>query len=290
MIFQIQISDRSNSTSEEVPIDLNRLDPAEQQQLDEFIKRQQNHALSSDEVVHGIGWLIDKMLQQQQPGLSKIGRNAQVWAILGIEDPPSFKEPYFAQAGKTFLTWIQSESEFAASQKMTHFDKIFLSWRRAIYKINFGVALPKNFHVSSLVEAEELELLSHALQFEPDLTRVYHSFAVVMARYGGDSVFSRWRDRIIKRRGHPDSARLGLNYWIICSWLHGFMWGFSNADRMQILVRLSGMFPGTEKWENIRLSPEHVKMTAWRLGLLGWSDFPETYPKAPWTLDLSRHP
>jgi hypothetical protein len=286
LLFQIQI----NKRLVDVPIDLRRLNPTERQQLDEFMHRQQTHSLTEYEVVRGAAWILDTMLVQEHPSLTKIARDARVWVILGIEDPPSFKEPYFAQAGKTFLQWNRSEQEFEDAKKMRHFNKIFLSWRRAIYRVNFGAPLPRNFRVHSPVEADELELLSYALQFEPDLARVYQIFAPVMARYGGNSSFSRWRDRIIERRGKSERTRLGLDYWLLCGWIHGFMWGFSNHDRMQILVRMSGMFPGTEKWANVHLSPELIKMTARRRGLLGWSDFPQTYPKAPWTLDLTDRP
>jgi hypothetical protein len=283
MVFWIQVEDRQI----DVPIDRHRLDSAEQQQLDEFVQRQQNHTLSREEVAHGIGWLIDKMLQQQLSGLSKIGRKAKTWEILGVEDPPSFKEPYFIRAGHTLLSCSRSEKLFEDSQKRPHFEKIFLSWRRAIYKINFGVPLPRNLRVHSLVEAEELELFSYALQFEPDRTRVYQIFAPIMARYDDNKIFSRWKNQIIKHREKPNTARLDLDYWLVCGWIHGFMWGYSNLDRVQILIRMAGMSPRTEKRE---LTPELIKMTARRRGLLGWSDFPEAYPRAPWTLDLSDRP
>jgi hypothetical protein len=284
MVFQIQVA----GDTVEVPIDLNRLDPLSRKELDEFIGRQQNHALTRYEAVRGAAWIVDMMLQQQQPGLTKIARDAQVWAILGVQDPPSYKEPFFQAMGETFLGKIHSRNEFENSTKRPHFDQVFLSWRRALYTINFGEPLPPELKTVSRTEAEELEVFSCALRFTDDRAKVYRDYASVTARYAGNSVFSRWVDRILAHRDTPAPNRLGLKYWLMCTWVHSYLWGFSNHDRLQILVRITEMYPGTEQWGNVKLKTGLIAKTAERLGLLGWSSFPGTYRSPLWTLDLER--
>jgi hypothetical protein len=284
MVFQIQVA----GASVEVPIDLNRLDPLSRKEIDAFIGRQQDHFLTSYEAVRGAAWVVDVMLQQQHPELTKIARDAQVWTILGVQDPPSYKEPFFQAMGETFLETIQSRQEFEESTRKRHFDRVFLSWRRALYTINFGEPLPPQLKTVSRSEAEELEVFSCALRFTDDVSRVYRDYASVAARYAGNGVFSRWVDRIIARRDKPGLNRLGLTYWLLCGWLHLFLWGCSNEDRLQILVRITAMYPPTQERRTINLNAGAIKKAAERLGLLGWSNFPETYRKPLWTLDLER--
>jgi hypothetical protein len=241
-------------------------------------------------VAHGIGWLVDKMLEQQQPGLSKIGRQAKRWAILGVQDPPSYKEPFFQSMGERFLESIQARQEFEESTKKQHFDQVFLSWRRALYKVNFGEPLPQGLKPASCSEAEELEVFSCALRFTDDLIKVHRDYASLTARYAGNSVFSRWVDRIIDHRDEPALNRLGLKYWLMCGWVHLYLWGYSNKDRLQILVRITAMYPATQALRNVKLTPELLKKTASRLGLKGWSDFPGTYSSPLWTLEVSPKP
>jgi hypothetical protein len=63
MIFQIQVA----GAAMEVPINLNQLNPAERQQLDEFMRRQQNQALTPYEVSRGIGWIWTRCLCKSIP-------------------------------------------------------------------------------------------------------------------------------------------------------------------------------------------------------------------------------
>jgi hypothetical protein len=192
--------------------------------------------------------------------------------------------------GESFLEKSHSGHEFEESTKRRHFNEIFLSWRQAIYQVNFGEPLPRGITFNSLIEREELEVFSYALRFTDDLIKVHRDYASVTARYAGNSIFSRWVDRIIEARDTPALNRLELRYWLICCWLHLFLWGYSNEDRLQILVRITAMYPGTEQWKNVKLKSGLIKKTAERLGLLGWSNFPQTYRKPLWTLDLSHKP
>jgi hypothetical protein len=131
----------------------------------------------------------------------------------------------------------------------------------------FRRALPRGITFNSLLEREELEVFSYALRFTDDFAKVYRDYASVTARYAGNSIFSRWVDRIIEARDTPALNRLELRYWMICCWLHLFLWGYSNEDRMQILIRISAMYPPTQEWKTIKLEPGTIKKMAERLGL-----------------------
>jgi hypothetical protein len=274
--FKVHVSpaDRTKPMDFDFQIDLQRLTAPELEHLAEFLQRQQSKTLTHYAFVRGIDWLLNVMLQQEQPALSKSARNQKIWELLGVKSPPSLKEHYFDLIGRTYLRRSGDEAQFEESKRRPYFREIYQSWRRAIQNYNPGIpSIPKNIK-PTFAEKEELEMLFIALVHEKDPAQVYTRYLPLIERYAGDKKFDGWLFRALARRKNPDLTRLSLKYHLLCGWVHCFMWGYSNEDRVQILIHICGM-------PREKLNPQIVKKTASRSGLKGYSNFPKAYPVAP---------
>jgi hypothetical protein len=70
-----------------------------------------------------------------------------------------------------------------------------------------------------------------------------------------------------------------LEYALLVGWVHGFLWGMDDKDRLFFVAEVSRVKGAT-------LSS--LKEAVARLKLKGWSDFPLDYPQAPFGLECSR--
>jgi hypothetical protein len=272
--FQVHVSPatRTKPIDFDFQIDLERLTAPELEHLTEFLTRQQNKALTYYEVVRGIGWLLDLMLQQEKPALNKSARNQKIWELLGVKSPPSLKEHYFDLIGRGYFRRSGNEAQLEESKSKPHFRKFYQSWRIAIRNYNPGIPrIPKNIHLKTFAEKEELEILFIALVHEEDPVQVYKRHSLLMERYTSDKKFRDWLFRALARRKNP---RLSLKYYLLCGWISCFLWGYSNEDRVEILIHVCGM-------SREKLDPQTVKKAASRSGLKGYSNFPKAYPVAP---------
>jgi hypothetical protein len=189
----------------------------------------------------------------------------------------SSKEKYFTLLGETTLSLSGDWPQFDEAKAMYFYEKIGQSWQRAIARFNPG--LPKSFRARSPEERETLEVFLLELEHERVPAQVYAKYLPLLERYAGNERFVHWLAKAIARREKPDPV-LSLQYNLLRGWLHRFLWGYDNNDRIEILIHVCGMPTG--------LKVEKVKTTAGRMGLKGFSNFRRAYPIAPFKFERWR--
>jgi hypothetical protein len=196
---------------------------------------------------------------------------------------PSLKELYFELKGRKFLASSGYAALFDQSKTMANFDEVHRSWRNAIR--NFNVGTSKNLKSESAEEIEQLETFFIELR-HGDLSLTHKKyFSLIQKRFvSGDSDFFRWLTKTMERRSVPNEASLSLSYHVLSSWTHGFLWGLSNEDRVDVLRRLYGVaIDSTAGGES-----EALRKAIGRLKLKSWSSFRKVHSKPPFLLNLFR--
>jgi hypothetical protein len=190
----------------------------------------------------------------------------------------SVKELYFELGGRAFLAQCGYAAFFEESKTLPHFDQVYRSWRTAIREFNVGT--PKKLKAGSTAEQEELEFFFIELR-HADLGLVYKKYASLIQnrQRSNDRDFFRELNKTTERRSLPNEAGLSLGYFVLCGWVHGFLWGLSNEHRVDVLHRA---------YDVAVASPEAIRKTIKRLKLKSWSDFRSAYSKAPFLCKLSR--
>jgi hypothetical protein len=92
-------------------------------------------------------------------------------------------------------------------------------------------------------------------------------------------VLRAWRkaaSRYVNRARAGRKVDRTLDNWIFVCWIHAGLWLYSNQDRMKCLRNIC---PGNRFYA--LLSAGAFRKRCQRLGLIGWSAFPDVYPKAP---------
>ena len=200
-----------------------------------------------------------------------------------MPDPPSLKERHFHLVGETFLFQSGYRPFFLEIKLLPHYPEILESWQAAVNAYDIGTPT-KKLAPSSPPERDELDLFFIKLRYQPDPAGVLREYAALYQARASDSLFMDAVAKTVKawkeRRPVSDEADPTLVYWILVGWVYGFLWGFPNEDRVQVLQRAYGV--------EIKSSDASalIKKTVQRLNLKGCSDFRQSYPHSPFILRL----
>jgi hypothetical protein len=197
------------------------------------------------------------------------------------EPPPSFKETYFDLRGQEFLFRSGYVEFFEDSKTLRHYGEVHQSWQTAIR--NFNVGTPKNLKANSAAEREELEIFFIELR-HGDPASVLSKYDSLIKNRSKDQDFLKALANTLKRRHIPNETELSLAYYILCAWLHGFLWGLGNEDRANVLHRAYGLTINSPTGDEATV----VKRTIQRLKLKSWSDFRQSYVQSPFVCRLFR--
>ena len=193
---------------------------------------------------------------------------------------PPIKELYLERQGREFLFRSEYAEFFEETKSLPFFEEIHLSCKTAIRELNVGT--PKGLEADSIAEQEQFELLFMELR-HGDLALALKKYSSLIEKYSNDQVFVTALARSIKCRSTPSGTRQSLRFYVTVGWTYGFLWGLSNVDRAEALHRLYGVEIHSSKAES-----EVVRKTIARLKLKSWSDYRDTYGKAPLSLVLFR--
>jgi hypothetical protein len=144
---------------------------------------------------------------------------------------PSYEEANFEQVGQNLLRKSGYGDWFKRLQALPHYNEIRRSWRIST-RDNFTVRLPPKLKIGSPAEIEELKTFFFQLR-HGDLAQTSQTHLSLIDRRlrAGDEDFFRWISKIIGLR----EKRGPLSYYILSTWLHGFLWGFNNEVRPDVL-------------------------------------------------------
>jgi hypothetical protein len=143
---------------------------------------------------------------------------------------------------------------FRCSKKMPHYSSVRSSWERACVECSY-----RKYRLR--VHAKEL-LQDEVEKGEKLYPRMFASFLDSLSDDSSN----------LPRRGRPKSDKWS-DCLILAIWLHLGMWMFNHEDR--------GLFVRSWFYPPHQYQTEALRKRVKKLGLLGWNDFPQTYPKAP---------
>ena len=196
--------------------------------------------------------------------------------------PPSLKERHFHLVGETFLFQSGYLPFFLETKLLPHYPEVLRSWQLAVSAYDIGTPT-KKLAPDSPAERAQLEgffiELKHGENPPADVIRQYS--ALYSAR-ASDPLFMEAVAKTIKARQERRfvTDEKGLVYPILRGWYYGSLWGLTNPDREQALLRAYGL--------EIKSSDASalIKKNVERLKLIGWSDFPQSFPQSPFILRL----
>jgi hypothetical protein len=190
--------------------------------------------------------------------------------------PQSLKERHFHLVGEEFLFRFGQLDFFLETKLFAHYPEILRSWQAAInaYEIDTPA---KNLKTDSAAERDELALLFIELRYGEDPANVPSKYAALYRSRANDLSF--WRaiakTKETRSQQRPFSTERDLSYLILARWLYGFLAWLTHEDQVQALVRGYGV--AIDSRNPVAL----VTKTVERLGVLSWSDFPQTYSQSP---------
>jgi hypothetical protein len=297
--FEVRASCGDQQNSINFRIRLSLLSPIDRRQLDPLLNREESTNNST------VAELLHISICQQHPEFSNQDREAELRKLLSsCWLVPSIKETAVQLEGRKILWRNGYNNEFEKSTVVRRFSELYQSQQIAARNLNFGT--PK-LKTASPAEAEELELLFCELRHSniDEALRNHDSLINRISRGPKDkAALDRAIAKAIVDQKKPASFWFALKYQIVCSWTHAFLWGFRNNERPDVLFYFCGM-PGRPMSEKelaqigreqipaeqrqLPVSPGAVRKAIKEQGLLGYADFPEDYPKAPFRLKREGH-
>ena len=190
------------------------------------------------------------------------------------ERVPSYKERYFEQQGNKFLTESGFGDLFEETKKLVGYEDVKRSLELAI---NTRLLLmPKGLCPMSAQEREEFEIFYLRLRFDP-LCDTFSKHPHLTAKYSANPHFLSSVADTIKRRLSQDNSPLSLEYYVLCGWLHSFLWLLLNEDRALLLGRI---------YDVTQASADCIRKTVRKLGLKDYADFQPKGTPAPLVVQL----
>jgi hypothetical protein len=184
------------------------------------------------------------------------------------EQDLSPKEALFELTGQEDLIQSGYAGLFEESKTLPHYSEVHASWLETLESLNFGT--PK-ISVSSVAEQRRTEQFFLELR-HGDRAAAFRTHDSLLQARSNDEAFWKAVTDTLANRERPNNARSPLAFYLIHGWLYKFYWGMSNQHRELMLTR---------QYEIPVKSVAVGKKTIHRLGLKGWSNFPQTYSAAP---------
>jgi hypothetical protein len=111
-----------------------------------------------------------------------------------------------------------------------------------------------------------------------DYSTALENRSSLVKKYAANPVFQIAVGRTIERRSVSNDKRQTLPFYILAWWIHGFLWGLSNEDRVDVLRRDCGVAICSAVGEE----SEVVRKTIARRTLKDWFDYRDAYSRPPW--------
>jgi hypothetical protein len=269
--FHVRL-DRGDRHSEfDINLDLARLAKNDLNRLRIILERRHNNASRGPEITSDISWLLNLVLIQD--GMSSAPeRAARIKELMLCAPlsplPASPKENLFELPAQNFLRSSTLKDFYEEIKTLPCYPEVRRAWQQAVRAFNIGTA---EFKGDSLEEQEELELFFVKLYYEPMSTAVLDHDRLV-DKYSSNPLFRAAVAESITRPLTPNQTEMSLKYYILCGWLHSFLWLLSNNDRALLLGHIYGV---------TKVSAEGVRKAIKSLGLKDWTDFQPKGTPAP---------
>jgi hypothetical protein len=184
------------------------------------------------------------------------------------------KQAYFELAGQQFLIQSGHLAFFEESKTLPHYPSVQASWKGAVRTLDLGT--PK-LRTNSAAEQGQLELIFIALRHGDPAAALSKNASLIQ---GQNEDFWNAVGKVLVARQIPNNAKPPLAHYVVCGWLHSFLWGLSHQDRVLLLHRVYGV--------SSNISESTIRRAINRLGLKDWSDFRPTYLQPPFSMRLFR--
>jgi len=171
------------------------------------------------------------------------------------EEPGILEISEFERAGLSVVNQLKCDTFFACTQAMPRYDEVRQKWKKVC--VELGVA-------RQAIREEFYDKIQKGLESDPLIKPFVKP----------------WRASLAKEQGRAIDQSL-VNALLSC-WLHTGLWLYTNQDRLFLLERFFG--------QSIQAHSEDAfRKRCKRLGLIGWNDFPSTYPEAPLRIRNHNH-
>jgi hypothetical protein len=285
-LFNLTVERLGTKSRIDFLVDLSSLDQSQAEKLVAVLTQSDNRQTTATEEVQIAARLLDLSLEQQ--GRLPKERNVIIKKLL-LLDAPSFslknehnvselptlspKEALLELAGQEFLIKSGHAVLFEESKSLPHYPEVRASWLGTIEALNFGT--PK-IPAASPAERAQIELFFLELGYGSPASAFTKHTSLLLAR-SDHQVFWKAVANTLDKRSKVDNPERSLDFYLIYGWLHSFFWAMSNAHRTLLLTRVYGIPITSRSGDPEALLKKRVE----RLGLKGWSSFPQTYSEAP---------